>query len=214
MLTPKVKKILLVELSLILGAAVVFLTLVPERPAFINMSLASLAVLWVTGTQHFTRHSVWARVPVNGVLPDRARSGWRAAGVFTVLGLVVIAVLGDYDTHVWRPPAAGIPVAVIVYILWGLLQQYLFQYYLLGRLLVLLPHTLAIGLTGITYALVHVHDAGILLATVPTGIIWAVLYYRYRTLLPLAISHGVLAVAFNYWVYGQDLLAHWTSISM
>jgi hypothetical protein len=45
--------------------------------------------------------------------------------------------------------------------------------------------------------------------TLLAGAVWAALYYRYRRLLPLAVSHALLGATLHYWVLGHDLLASW-----
>jgi membrane protease YdiL (CAAX protease family) len=95
----------------------------------------------------------------------------------------------------------------------ALLQQTLLQFYLLGRLLALFPKrhpVVPITITGVGFALVHLPDVWAL-ATIPAGIIWTFIYYRYRFIWPLALSHAALGSAFCYGLFGQDLAAEWRS---
>jgi len=41
------------------------------------------------------------------------------------------------------------------------------------------------------------------------GIFWSYLYYTFRVLSPLALSHAILGSTFYYWIYGEDLLGAW-----
>jgi hypothetical protein len=102
---------------------------------------------------------------------------------------------------------------LVLYLPWALVQQTLFQFYLLGRLRALLPYAhpffLSI-LTGVLYGLVHLRgnlaSVGVTAVTIIGGIFWSYSYYRDRYVLPLAISHALLGSTFYYWVYGRDLL--------
>jgi hypothetical protein len=98
------------------------------------------------------------------------------------------------------------------YTLWALMQQSLFQFYLLGRLLVLFPkhqRVWPVLITGLGFSLVHLPDIPTALVTAIAGIVWTALYYRFRFLLPLAISHAALGTAFYYGICGHDLAQEW-----
>jgi len=60
-----------------------------------------------------------------------------------------------------------------------------------------------------SYALVHLPDVWTTLASAVAGIFWTVLYYRYRLLSPLALSHAILGSTFYYWIMGRDLAEAW-----
>jgi membrane protease YdiL (CAAX protease family) len=45
------------------------------------------------------------------------------------------------------------------------------------------------------------------LVTVASGMVWSLIYYRYRLLLPLALSHAALGSAFYYGIFSHDLAA-------
>ena len=106
-----------------------------------------------------------------------------------------------------------IPTAVLLYVPWALLQQTLFQFYLLGRVRTLCPsfHPLSLSaLNGLIFGLVHATDVWIALPAALGGILWSFLYLRYRRLWPLAVSHALIGTTFYYWVYGLDLASRWT----
>ena len=94
-----------------------------------------------------------------------------------------------------------------------MLQQTLFQFYLLGRVCTLFPslHPLSQSvLNGLVFGLVHTTDIWIALPAVFGGTLWSLLYLRYRRLWPLAVSHALIGTTFYYWVYGLDLASRWT----
>ena len=113
--------------------------------------------------------------------------------------LVLIAVLANLTL---------LP-ALLLYFAWGLLQQFVFQFYLLGRLLYVMPAAAAIALTGIAFSMVHFPRVPVMAVTLIAGIVWALLYRRYRSLVPLAASHALLGATLHYWVFGRDLLELW-----
>src|SRR5205814_1468305 len=110
----------------------------------------------------------------------------------------------------WRMLAA-----FACYLPWALMQQTLFQFYLLGRLLALFPkghRIVPMAITGIGIGLMHLPDIWTTLVTVVAGTVWSFMYYRYRLLLPLAFSHAALGTAFYYGIFGHDLAEEWRKI--
>lgn len=121
--------------------------------------------------------------------------GWAAARG-RVLNWRILAAFGCY------PP-------------WAVMQQSLFQFYLLGRLLALFPKGQpmpAVIITGLCFSLVHLPDVWSSLATAVAGIVWTLIYYRYRLVLPLAFSHTALGSAFYCGIFGHDLAAEWRAV--
>jgi membrane protease YdiL (CAAX protease family) len=196
-----------------LGAATaVFLASFEARPRYVDLVLAAAAVaLIVTSSARSRRFWALARAPEL----DAGREAWNAGLWFTGVALVVLAGLAALAAR-----TAGTPVldrfanwhllaAAALYFPWALLQQYLFQFYLLPRWLRLVPMPAAVALTAVTFSAVHFPRWPVMLATVVAGAIWALLYYRWRRLVPLALSHALLGAALHYWVFGNDLLARW-----
>ena len=178
------------------------------RPPWVNAALAGLGLLLLLANRGFTRARIWALFPVQAVSPWRP---WLVTALCTAGGLALVAGLSAILGRGERlgPLSAGV---VAFYAAWALLQQYQFQFYLLGRLLVLLPSTAAVCGTGLAFAAVHYPDWAVMAVTGPAGCCWAALYLRYRLLAPLALSHAVLGAAFFQWVCGLDLPAHWTRL--
>jgi membrane protease YdiL (CAAX protease family) len=110
------------------------------------------------------------------------------------------------------------------YVAWALLQQTLFQFYLLGRLRALLPFAspmLLSTINGTAYGLVHLAGGAPLIqrslvtgVTIIGGICWSYSYYRDRYVLPLALSHALLGTTFYYWVIGRDIGGEWIASLM
>jgi membrane protease YdiL (CAAX protease family) len=133
------------------------------------------------------------------------------AAAFMVAGGYIGYTAGGWEGAVARVANWHLAAALLLYFPWALLQQFVFQFFLLGRLLHLLRPSAAIVLTALAFSAVHFPRAPVMAGTLAAGIVWAVLYRRYRTLLPLAISHATLGATLHYWVFGRDLLARWLS---
>ena len=209
-----------IELLLLAAFTVAFLLLFPRRNTFVDISLAFLALLLIALNAGYTRTAIWSRFPSE--VPERERLKRCLGIVLPVTALLLLACLGvglyiGYRKAGWQGAVTRVDnwhivPALAFYFPWALLQQTLFQFYLLGRLLTIFPAWLAVGLTGIFYALVHLPDLGITAATIAAGIFWTCMYYRYRRLVPLAFSHACLGAAFHYWIYGLDLAKEWQLI--
>ena len=214
------KRRLLIELLVLGVLTLIFLFVFPQRAVYIDGLLAVLALALISLNARFTKNSVWAQFPPMSDLRSRARRSYALAGAFTIPAILVFAVMGfalGYREFGWEGAWARVSnwhilVAFLLYLPWALLQQFLFQFYLLGRLLTLLPASMAVIATGMAYSFVHLPEVGVALATAPAGIFWTFLYYRDRLLLPLGLSHALLASTFYYWVYGQDLFMVWQGV--
>ena len=99
--------------------------------------------------------------------------------------------------------------AAALYFPWALLQQYIFQFYWFGRWLQVVPAPVAVALTAVAFAAVHFPRWPVMAVTLVAGAVWALIYLRWRRLLPLAVSHALLGTALHYWVFGNDLLERW-----
>ena len=197
-----------------------FLALFPHRPISVDLALALLAVALVLLNAGYTRSHIWGLWPV-----EVGRTDWRpcvlvtmALTVLVMLVFLLIGVAIGYQGADWPGAKARIlhpylPTAVLLYLPWALLQQTLFQFYLLGRVCTLCPslHPLAQSLVnGLVFGVVHTTDIWILLLATLGGTLWSFLYLRYRRLWPLMVSHALIGTTFYYWVYGYDLASRWS----
>ena len=208
-----------VELLILGLLASGFLALFPRRPISVDLVLAVLASVLVLLNAGYTRTHIW------GLLPRQVEgTDWRP-GVFVTMTLTLLVVLVffligvaiGYQGADWPGAKARIlhpylPTAVLLYVPWALIQQILFQFYLLGRVCTLCPslHPLAQSLlNGLVFGVVHTTDIWILLLAALGGTLWSFLYLRYRRLWPLVVSHALIGTTFYYWVYGYDLASRW-----
>jgi len=199
----------LIELAAIGAAAVVFVATFQVRPPYLDFVLAAAAVALIVLSTARSRR-LWALA--RSADPTGVRGAWIAALAFTALVLAVIAIF------VMR--AAGIPAAerfgnwhilvvAALYFPWALLQQYIFQFYWFGRWLRLVPVAVAVALTAVAFAAVHFPRWPVMAVTLIAGTAWSLIYYRWRSVVPLALSHALLGTALHYWVFGNDLLERW-----
>ena len=211
------KRRILSELFVLGVLTIVFLVVFPVRAIYIDVLLALFALCLIASNARFTRNSIWAQFPPKDDLRTRVRRSYLLASAVTIpviLAFMAIGLVLGYRESGWDGAWARflnyhLPVAFALYLPWALLQQFLFQFYLLGRLLTLFPAPVAVVATGIAYSFVHLPDIGVTLAAAAAGIFWTFLYRRYRVLLPLGLSHALLGSTFYYWVYGHDLFMVW-----
>jgi membrane protease YdiL (CAAX protease family) len=200
------------ELAGIGAAAIAFVATVRVRPPYLDFALAAVAVALIIASTARSRR-LWALA--RSVDPAGARGAWVAALGFTAVALCVLAVAAVVVAR-----RAGVPLAARfgnwhmlaaapLYFGWALLQQYIFQFYWLGRWLRLVPAWAAVALTVVAFSAVHFPRWPVMALTLVACTVWSLIYLRWRTLLPLVISHGLLGTALHYWVFGNDLLERW-----
>ncbi|HET9606512.1 MAG TPA: CPBP family glutamic-type intramembrane protease [Nitrospira sp.] len=208
-----------VELLILGLLSTAFLTLFPRRPIYVDLLLALLASALVLLNVRYTSTHIWNTVP----LKVGRRDWWpgvlvtMALTALVVLVFLMIGVAIGYHGADWPGAKARIlhpyiPTALLLYLPWALLQQTLFQFYLLGRVCTLCPSLHPLGqslVNGLVFGAVHTTDIWILLLATLGGTLWSFLYLRYRRLWPLVVSHAVIGTTFYYWVYGYDLASRW-----
>jgi hypothetical protein len=200
------------ELTAIGAAALVFVATFQVRPPYLDFVLAAAAVALIVVSAARSKR-LWALA--RSVDPAGARGAWRATLAFTAVALGVLAVLAVFTARTAGAPVLErfgnwhMLVAAALYFPWALLQQYIFQFYWFGRWLTLVPMPIAVALTAVAFAAVHYPRWPVMAVTVVAGAVWSLIYYRWRSLLPLAAAHALLGTALHYWVFGNDLLVRW-----
>jgi membrane protease YdiL (CAAX protease family) len=218
--TMQARTSVMLEVAALALAAAVFLATFRVRASYVDFALAAVAVALIGASARRTRRLWEIASPAfagENAAHARIRSASLLTAAFTVVALAALAVFA----FGWPPAdAADTPMltrlftahffaAMLLYFPWALLQQYIFQFYLFGRLLHLVPLSLAVAFTAFAFASVHFPRWPVMAVTLMAGSVWTLIYYRHRTLLPLAASHAILGAALHYWVFGHDLLADW-----
>ncbi len=201
---------LALELCAVAAFAALYVGVFASRPRILDPLLAGMAVAAIALDARRSR-GLWATAP--GASSAPLARAWAEMALFTA---VAAGVLGAY-AMVASPPgeAAGrlgnwhLLPAIILYLPWAWLQQFVFQFYLLGRLLHVVPVVAAVALTAAAFSAVHFPRYPVMAATAVAGLVWVSSYRRHRRLAPVAVSHAILGPLLHYWVLGRDLLAGW-----
>jgi membrane protease YdiL (CAAX protease family) len=193
-----------IELLLLLVLTPLFLLLMPHKLS-VFVPVALLFLIYILIDARFTQPKIWQhRSPE----PRALKKALKFTALITLPPFFLMLGLGIYLEHPILGP--NLLMGFGLYLLWALVQQTLFQVYLLGRLKVVFPRLndpwLAI-INGSAYALVHLPYWWVVVGTLPLGMLWTLIYIRYRTLWPLALSHALLATAFYSWILNRDLIA-------
>jgi membrane protease YdiL (CAAX protease family) len=213
-----VKKFVLLELLVVGALAAWFVGTFTERPSYVDMSAAFLAVgLIALGGRRSAGLWLLHQPALTENRKRRLAEASRAVMGFTI-PVVLLFLLGGLALGYSEGGAAGaaarvanwhLLAAVCLYFPWALLQQFIFQFYLLGRLLTLLPAWAALTATALAFSAVHFPRAPVMAATAVAGFVWALNYRKHRSLLPLAVSHALLGATMHYWIFGNDLFDRW-----
>ena len=212
MLRPMRDRSVVLELGAIAAAALIFVATFRVRPPYVDFVLAAAAVALIVLSAARSRR-LWELQ--RSVDPTGARGAWKAALVFTGVALAVLAGAAVLvartagTTPMERFGNWHILVVAALYFPWALLQQYIFMFYWFGRWLRLVPVPVAVVLTALAFSAVHFPRWPVMAVTLVAGSVWALIYYRWRSIVPLAVSHALLGTALHYWVFGNDLLERW-----
>jgi Type II CAAX prenyl endopeptidase Rce1-like len=186
----------LVELSLGFAGIMVILWL-PTRPQLIFGPIALLVPLVLVllrrptlndlglGSRGFIR-SLW-------ILP--------AAIALTFVAILAAQRVGTYHalynagfSHVWG------------YVVWTMYQQFLVQDYFMPRLNSLLSSDGAIATAATLFAMAHLPNLPLVIATLLWGAVSCLLFRRYRNLYMLGLAQGLLGLCFAVCI--PDALIH------
>ncbi len=129
-----------------------------------------------------------------------------------LLPLGAVAVVGSAAVAVAAGRSLLVPylwLSLLVYPVWGLVQQWLVQALVVDNLRVLtgLSRGAACVLGGVGFGLLHVEHPLLVLATAGLGAVYVLLFQRWRNLWPLGVAHGWLGSVFYPWVLGRNPLA-------
>jgi membrane protease YdiL (CAAX protease family) len=200
------------ELATIAVLTSVYLVVVSERPVWIDAGLGLVAVVFVAATARKTREEIWT--PLATEQRERLRRSSRHMLVGTSGVALLFAIIGRWTGRAEPLFTATMLAALVPFTLWATLQQVLFQFYLLGRLRILIPAAPPFALAavnGLLFGAVHLPDVELTVLTSVGGAVWSWYYLRDRCLGPIAISHAVLGTTYYYWTRGDDLVLRWFS---
>ena len=96
-------------------------------------------------------------------------------------------------------------VAMALYPIWGLIQQFIVMNFVLTPLRdKQLSKPLVIAVSALAFGSIHLPDLQLFIATVIAGVFFSLIFYRYKNLWPLGFAHGILASLLYYWYLNLD----------
>lgn len=178
-----------------------------DLPELVIGFTAILVVLWLPTREQLIFGPIALLAPLGIVLSRRptlddlglsmrglVRSLWilPAAIALSFAGIFVTKRIGTFH-ELYRPDFAH----VWGYVLWTLYQQFLLQDYFMPRLTRLLDSDRAIVVAAILFAVAHLPNLSLVVATVAWGAVSCYLFRRYRNLWVLGLAQGLLGLCFS-----------------
>jgi membrane protease YdiL (CAAX protease family) len=168
--------------------------------------LAIIAVLWLPSHEQVILGPIALFTPLVLVLARRPSlndlglgvrgfiaSLWilPAAVALAILSVLVAQNIGTF--HLLYEPDFS---HVAGYVVWTLYQQFLLQDYFMPRLTRVLSSDAAIAAAAVLFALAHLPNLSLVVATLIWGAVSCALFRRYRSLWVLGITQGLLGLCF------------------
>jgi membrane protease YdiL (CAAX protease family) len=194
------------------------------RPGVSARTLAELAigfagimvVLWLPTREQLIFGPIALLAPLAVVLFERASAsalglGWRAfvSSLWILpaaVGVAIVGVLLAQAAGTFHALYNGDLTHIGGYVLWTIYQQFLLQDYFMPRLTRLLATDAAIALAAILFAVAHLPNLPLTIATLVWGGVSCALFRRYRSLYVLGLAQGLLGLCFA--VCMPDALIH------
>lgn len=177
---------------------------------------AIMAVLWLPTREQLILGPIVLLAPLVLVLSKRPRlndlglglrgfvpSLWilPAAGALTVASVLIARSVGTF--HPLNNPDFA---HVYGYVLWTIYQQFLLQDYFMPRLTRVLTSDTAIAAAALLFAVAHLPNLSLALATLVWGAVSCLLFRRYRNLYMIGLAQGILGLCFAVCI--PDALIH------
>lgn len=187
------------------------------RTTKVDMAFGAVGLVFVLWSARETRDRFWERPDKSYLV--RLKESFLLSAAVSIPVLTLFAVMGaalaletsgqwtDVSTRILSPHLLK---ALPLYIVWAFVQQFLFQFYLMSRLRVLAPsapYLLLALINGVFFSAVHITEWQVALPTFVSGVVWSLIYLKYRCLPPLAVSHALLGGTYFHWVLGRNVFA-------
>lgn len=197
--------------------------------------VAILVVLWLPTREQLIFGPIALLAPLILVVSQRPTLSelglhWRgffsslwilpAAAVAAALGILVARAAGTFH-ELYKPDLAHVGG----YVVWTIYQQFLLQDYFMPRLTRVLKADAAIAFAAVLFALAHLPNVVLTVATLVWGALSCVLFRRYRSLVVIGITQGLLGLCFavcipdaylhhmrvglGYWHYHPTVAGHY-----
>ncbi len=198
---------------------------------------AILAVLWLPTREQLIFGPIALLAPLVLVLSQRPSLrelglDWRGfvsslwifpAGVLVATAGILLAQATGTLHGLYKPDLAHVGG----YVLWTIYQQFLLQDYFMPRLARVLTTDAAIAFAAVLFAIAHLPNVLLTIATLVWGAVSCALFRRYRSLLVLGIMQGLLGLCFavcvpdsflhhmrvglGYWNYHPPVAGHYAA---
>jgi membrane protease YdiL (CAAX protease family) len=138
---------------------------------------------------------------------------------FASVGILLARAAGTFH-DLYKPDL----VHIGGYVLWTIYQQFLLQDYFMPRLTRILSTDAAIAFAAVLFAIAHLPNIVLAVATLVWGAVSCALFRRYRSLVILGIAQGLLGLCFavcvpdvflhhmrvglGYWQYHPPVAGH------
>jgi uncharacterized protein len=125
------------------------------------------------------------------------------------VGVIVITAIIIYGVYI-KPIHWSIHIlfVLIVYPIWGLIQQFLMMSLFAGNIKDLsiehIRKSIIILFTSIMFSIVHYPSIILMIATFSMALIYSTLFLKYRNILPLGLFHGIIGGLFYYVILNRD----------
>ncbi|PYX67021.1 MAG: CAAX protease family protein [Acidobacteria bacterium] len=147
-----------------------------------------------------------------------------AAAVAATAGILVARAAGTFH-ELYKPDLAHVGG----YVLWTIYQQFLLQDYFMPRLARVLKADPAIAFAAVLFAMAHLPNVVLTVATLVWGAVSCALFRRCRSVIVLGITQGLLGLCFavcvpdaylhhmrvglGYWHYHPPVAGHYAGYS-
>ncbi len=148
------------------------------------------------------RANLFKNIPTNLFNPSTLFISSLFVLVFVIVasGILFIKKKNKKKKHVF--------LLFFLYLIFGLIQQLLFQYVFLETLNFLLNNFLiSVFVSAIYYSLFHTkRGIEFFIFTLGTGLIWSTIYLKYGNIIPLIISHAILGTVYYTWIFKGEAI--------
>jgi membrane protease YdiL (CAAX protease family) len=178
----------LVELAVAYG----FIEAAEWTETTVKLVLSLIAAAWILFCVFRRRPSVRAV----GLSFPSFRSMLVTIGSAAVLSLTIL--IGGWLAGTWDPRHPTWPPLQNpdLYAVWALLQQFMLQVFFYLRVeSIVRSSRLAVVVTALLFAIAHVPNPFLMVATLIGGLFFCECFRRYRNLYPLAVAHALLGYA-------------------
>jgi len=189
-------------ICVLLGLLVIYLFLVPARLrkyAWFNILFALIALFFISTYQKFSGDT-YKQMGLDFSNMEVACKPWL---IITPIAFAIMFLIGLWrKTIVW---SINILICFAPYYLWGGIQQYIVQGFVGVRLTELgLPMLLIAAITALLFACLHLFDKRLFPLTFVLGFFFSIAFQANPNIFPLAFTHGLLGVAYYYFIAGED----------